>query len=252
MFCKKVIYWFMTASLLAVTANALADDYSLEEIQNIVSEIEQAHATDSNGDLEVLSKYLTPKQQQDMKELAQTLAANQPSISPNWDQVKGCGTFNLDEIQNRYTTTGEGVKNIQRYQKPEVYVFVSTSLPNQAIKNLHDEADRINAHLVMRGFVKNDPNKTLGKRNEIFGDKQPGRFDIDPESFDTFGINAVPAFVVTGEQEKCVGEDCPGPIFDVIYGDMSLDAALTKIGSFGSVEVKPGAKRYLKQLRGNR
>lgn len=238
-FCKKVVNWALVVSLIVITANALADNYSTGEIKHIVSEIEKAHVIDSNNDL-------------DMQELAQTLAVNQPGINSNWDQVKGCGVFNLDEIQRRYTTINTDSKNTEKFTKAKVYVFVSTSLPNQAFKSLHNEALVIDAHFLMRGFVQNNPKKTLEKRNEIFGDKQPGGFDIDPESFDTFAINAVPAFVVTATQEKCVGEDCPGPIYDVVYGDISLDAALTKIASFGSKEIKPGAKAYLKQLRGNR
>ena len=247
---KSKVKIFGMIVLFLLATKLLANDYELKDIQTIVSEIEQMHASD--GDLEAFSQYLTPKQREDIKALGQTLAANQPGINPNWNEVKGTGSFNLDETLERYTTEGSNGDNHSKITQSDVYIFISSSLSEHTIKNLHQEAERIQAHILMRGFIDNSPKKTIEKRNQIFGDKKQGGFDIDPERFDEFGIKAVPAFVVTAPQQQCLGEQCPSPQFDVVYGEMSLDAALTKIANFGSDNIKEAANNSLRQLRGNR
>ena len=129
--------------------------------------------------------------------------------------------------------------------------------------------------LLIRGFVGNDLKKTIEKRNEIFGeDSDSGGFDVDPERFDQFGITKVPAFVLAQEcfphpnnylkkewdgawdesnkrDGKNENENEPewDVQFDAVYGEMSVEAALLKIKTSGSEELRPLADTLLSRKR---
>lgn len=142
----------------------------------------------------------------------------------------------------------------EQQDDPKLYIFVSFSMPEQSLKLWAIDAARLEAPLLLRGFVDNDLKKTTAKTMALFGADANIELSIDPEKFQKFNIKAVPAVVIaapeTAASEKESANDGSAPRFDVIYGDTSLEEALERIAKSGSPESQKSAKLYLKKYRG--
>lgn len=85
----------------------------------------------------------------------------------------------------------------------QIYIFVSFSMPDSALKSYCIEAKKIGAKLVMRGLKNNSFIDTKAKTDYI-----GISFDIDPELFKKYQITSVPAIIVDnnqGEVKKLTG-----------------------------------------------
>lgn len=133
---------------------------------------------------------------------------------------------------------------------PELLVFVSFSMPEQSLKLWSEQVARLNGKLLIRGFFEDSLQKTTQKTLELFGEKGGAELLIDPEAFQKFNIQVVPA-VVLSENQECLTETCPPPKFDLVYGDTDLEAALKLIADRGSLQGKEWANSFLKQYRGS-
>ena len=130
--------------------------------------------------------------------------------------------------------------------EPQVLIFVSLSMPEQSLKLWAEQADKIKAKLLLRGFVDDSLQATIDETLRIF--KEPkADFLVHPEAFEKFNIDKVPA-VVIANPDNCLEDDCPTPAFDVVYGDTSLEDALNKIVSQGEYN-QDIAKKLLKAYR---
>ena len=130
--------------------------------------------------------------------------------------------------------------------EPQVLIFVSLSMPEQSLKLWAEQAEKIKGKLLLKGFVDDSLQATIDETLRIF--KEPkADFLIHPEAFEKFGIEKVPA-VVIAKPDNCLADDCPVPDFDVVYGDTSLEDALTKIASQGEYS-QDVAKQLLKVYR---
>ena len=76
----------------------------------------------------------------------------------------------------------------------QIYIFVSFSMPDSALKSYYIEAEQVGARLVMRGLKNNSFLDTKAKADEI-----GISFDIDPNLFEEYQITAVPAIIVNSE-----------------------------------------------------
>ena len=133
----------------------------------------------------------------------------------------------------------------------EIIIFMSLSVPAAAWREWSVEAARIGAPLVLRG-VGPQGLKTTVKRVGAHLPPNAGAA-IDPRLFRLFGIEAVPAVaVIPGGVPPCTTRGCsaePAPPYDVVGGNIGLDAALAAIAREGG----PGretARRRLAELRG--
>ncbi|WP_342256957.1 TrbC family F-type conjugative pilus assembly protein [Rickettsia endosymbiont of Aspidapion aeneum] len=86
----------------------------------------------------------------------------------------------------------EGLKLIQ--PKTQIYIFISFSMPDSALKSYYVEAERAGAKLVMRGLKNNSFLDTKAKADEI-----GISFDIDLNLFEEYQITSVPAIIVNSE-----------------------------------------------------
>jgi len=138
-------------------------------------------------------------------------------------------------------------------------IFVSFSMPKESLKLWAEQASCLECPLLLRGFVDNDLIKTTAKTHAIFGEKANVEISIDPEKFEKFKIDAVPAVVViepeTKKSEKIGLEKVNTngnliPNFDIVYGDTSLEEALKRIAKSGSLVNQKTANHYLKRYRG--
>lgn len=76
----------------------------------------------------------------------------------------------------------------------QIYIFVSFSMPDSALKSYYIEAEQAGAKLVMRGLKNNSFLDTKVKADEI-----NISFNIDPNLFEEYQITSVPAIIVNSE-----------------------------------------------------
>ena len=105
---------------------------------------------------------------------------------------------------------------------PQAFYFVSFSIPEEGLKRLILDADAFGIPATLRGMVKGEMRETANAVLRLVNEDKRGGVQIDPTSFGTYGINAVPALVVT-----CSGQ------YDRIAGNLALREALTKIAESG-------------------
>ncbi|WP_341789768.1 type-F conjugative transfer system pilin assembly protein TrbC [Rickettsia endosymbiont of Polydrusus tereticollis] len=87
-------------------------------------------------------------------------------------------------------------KIIQPKTYNQIYIFLSFSMPDSALKSYYVAAERAGAKLVMRGLKNNSFLDTKAKADEI-----GISFDIDPNLFEKYQITAVPAIIVNSEDK---------------------------------------------------
>lgn len=98
----------------------------------------------------------------------------------------------------------------------EVLVFVSFCMPAVALKSLIQQSTRYHATLVIQGLVESSLPKTIIKMNELIKEtNNKGGFQIDPNLFNEYKINRVPAIVIGAADN-----------FDVVYGMGNIKEAL--------------------------
>ena len=117
-----------------------------------------------------------------------------------------------------------------------LYVFVSSSLSNQSLRELFNDASKIGAKLIFNGLINNSFKDTY----QYFKDIEINA-DIDPEKFEKYQVSAVPTFVLASENDKQ---------FDRVQGNVSLEEVLTQFKDRG--DLKSPAGRLLKKLREDR
>ena len=134
----------------------------------------------------------------------------------------------------------------KNYKQIPIIIFVSFSMPKESIKGWITQAQKAGASLYIRGLFNNSFKETAKAVSELVQD-QTGGVLIDPNLFKKYSITQVPAVVVVNEKdEKNEKED-----FDVIYGDVSLDYALEKIGNVMQEADKKDLLKVIKILRGS-
>lgn len=112
---------------------------------------------------------------------------------------------------------------------PGLLVFVSFSMPEVALSKLVDQASRLGATLVLRGFVKGSLKETVRQVQQLMGQRKV-LFQIDPQAFDRFAVTATPTFVLVrdgAQSTECAAGSCfASDLFVSVTGDVSLDYAL--------------------------
>lgn len=74
------------------------------------------------------------------------------------------------------------------------YIFVSFSMPDEALKAYYKEAEGLQATLVIRGLVNNNFLETRQKALEL-----SINFNIDPELFENYSVKSVPVIIEDDE-----------------------------------------------------
>ncbi|KJW03853.1 type-F conjugative transfer system pilin assembly protein TrbC [Rickettsia argasii] len=78
----------------------------------------------------------------------------------------------------------------------QIYIFISFSMPDSALKSYYVAAERAGAKLVMRGLKNNSFLDTKAQADEI-----GISFDINPNLFEKYQITSVPAIIVNSEDK---------------------------------------------------
>lgn len=152
---------------------------------------------------------------------------NKPSAPGMLGQAKDFGA------QADIPLTGENQKWINRLNNqvkgagqtkstPLALYFVSFSIPEDGLKSLILAADNFGISSNIRGMVNNDMRDTANAVLRLVSEDKRGGVQINPKAFSTYGINAVPALVIT-----CQGK------YDRIAGNIAIHEALKKIAATG-------------------
>lgn len=113
---------------------------------------------------------------------------------------------------------------------PILLVFVSFSMPMEALKALGTQVNKAGGKLVFRGLVDGSFPKTSEKMRELGVDSL-----IDPTLFQSFDIKACPVFVLL--DDPMLSSD-KKPSHDKLSGHVSLHHALNMFAKGGNQKAK--------------
>jgi type-F conjugative transfer system pilin assembly protein TrbC len=146
-----------------------------------------------------------------------------------------------------------GAKNTNTMSLP-IAIFVSFSMPRESLKSWIAQARTINAPIYIRGLINNSFKETTKAVFELVKE-QPGGLLVDPTKFKRYSIAQVPTVVIVKQEimqeagkETFVADK---NTFDVIYGDVTLDYALTKLQEIAEPHIQQRLKIAVKKLRNN-
>ncbi len=142
--------------------------------------------------------------------------------------------------------------------KPQLLVFVSTSMPATLLKNYYKEASKYGGILVFKGL----PNGNFKELIRIITDLQDGESAhnaksenkvagaiIDDESFSKFGIEIVPSVVLVQEEECFDSMSCK-KTFDKVVGNLGIRGALQQFELSGDMKI--AASKLLEKTKRER
>lgn len=159
----------------------------------------------------------------------------------------------LDQAQGHPPETANPM---EQKSGPQLYVFVSFSMPDITLKRLLIQAARIDASLILRGLVDDNMGKTKDKITQLmeadeFGHtKINGGFAIDPTLFQRFDITQVPAFVLTSVPvARCDKAGCPSTDYVRLYGDATIEYVLETMAREAPASMQDSAQTLLVHLR---
>lgn len=131
-------------------------------------------------------------------------------------------------------------------RSPTVLIFVSFSMPKESLKGWMMEAEKIDAPIIIRGLIHNSFKETTQTMKDLIKDNHGG-VQLDPQQFKKYQINKVPAVVVTSNSTCLPTQSCIEH-YDVVYGNVTLAYALSKIAAEKD-EVSEIAKNQLQKLK---
>jgi len=146
-------------------------------------------------------------------------------------------TFDFDKmLADASTMTSENMG-----QAPRFIAFASTSMPPASLRAMIDDVARAGGVVVFRGLPQNSAKALTAALSKVArpGEQLDG-VGIDPRLFRAFGVEAVPAYVVTSSDfDLCDGFNCVGPLppHDRMIGNVTAGYALETFARGGG----PGA-----------
>lgn len=133
----------------------------------------------------------------------------------------------IAEKYNQIRSGGQTAGN----QAPDLLVFVSLSMPGEALERVVQQAQQAGATLVFRG-IKNDSMMAMGKEVERILKGRNVPVAIHPPAFQRFSVTRVPAVVLAKQEahNSIMENGCSTPeTFVKVSGDVSIDYALDYI-----------------------
>lgn len=150
-----------------------------------------------------------------------------------------------DGYQQQVEVAASGLDN-----GPSLYLFVSLSMPEPALRRLIAQAAQARATVLIRGLSEGSLRVTAARLQALIGQQQVA-LQIDPRLFEQFEIQRVPSFVLarTPLPAECTSNACRNSAaFVRTSGDVSLDYALAYIQR-SSPTWAGEADRYLQRLQ---
>ncbi|CAB3697904.1 hypothetical protein LMG1866_02406 [Achromobacter ruhlandii] len=160
--------------------------------------------------------------------------------------------IDLEALARGYASQSEAMTQAQGLAMgPGLLVFVSLSMPRPTLQRLIDQAARVKASIVLRGFANGSLRDTVAQVQGLIGTRQVA-VQIDPQAFDRYAVTRVPTFVLIRAGTRpvaCASGSCaPADSFLRTSGDVSLDYVLEHMRrsapGFG-----PPADTFLKRIK---
>lgn len=162
-------------------------------------------------------------------EISRAVAPTMPDLDALTAGVGG--NIDVAGLASQMEQAGVGVNPIQSTE-PQLYVFVSLSMPKESLQRILDLAERSGAVVVIRGMKDRSLKKTFAAMREVIGQRQVG-VGIHPQLFQRFAVNSVPATVLAKPEAlagDCQQTRCIDPkSYAKVTGDVSIDYALEAI-----------------------
>jgi len=259
-----MLYWyslalFMVSMTISITWSAQDVGQAIGQAQQTTKEM-QSHTAEvfdradalstSPEFLEGLNKE-SAKAMQDVDTLPTPALPDFPDPSPEMLQQ---ARTDINKLLNQAQDQPQPAPTDQK-TRPQLYVFVSTSMPNITLKRLLVQASRIKGSLILRGLVEGDMGKTKEKIMQLLeadamGNTQiDGGLSIDPTLFERFDISLAPSFVVTNTPaERCNKSGCPDTDYARLSGDTTIEYALETIAREAPM-MRECAQTILKRLK---
>lgn len=135
----------------------------------------------------------------------------------------------IASIAEKYKSLGRAVAS-QTATLPDLMVFVSLSMPKEALNRIVEQAELAGATLVFRGLQGESMLQMTKEIGAITGNRNVSAV-IHPPAFQQFSVTRVPAVVLARAEAGNVMDDgCSKPdTFVKVAGDVSLDYALEYI-----------------------
>lgn len=115
------------------------------------------------------------------------------------------------------------VSNSHSQDEYKYYVFISSSMPKQSLMQILEQSKKINAEVVLRGFINDSYKVTTQSFKDLINMTQYGVI-VDPELFTKYQITKVPTFVIA-----------KGDKYDKLAGNISWQEAIDIITRKGEV-----------------
>lgn len=120
----------------------------------------------------------------------------------------------------------------QDSNKSRLLVFISSSMPENMLKQYALDARRFGGVLVLRGFIEGDLTKTISFIKSL--NKGGVEAIISPHGFRQMDVRHVPTIAVISASTECYLSDCERtPLYDKISGSVTLKYALEEISNSG-------------------
>jgi type-F conjugative transfer system pilin assembly protein TrbC len=244
----------------AAEKSKLSANYELEaeKIIDIAEEKKIATAKTHEKDIQEIAKKVDEvKQQKSFKESQDWINKNQNKLFAKQAQALPKIDYNITKEERQKDAIADLLHNY-RFKPDEVkkasithyplMIFVSSSIPKSALKDLMIQAKQGGGILVFRGIIG-----SLRNTQQFLADisKENVSAIIDPRLFDIFQIQLVPTFVVLSDVvQDCQNNDCQfTPVHDRITGNITLKYALEQIKS-GRGDAAKTASIYLAKIGG--
>ncbi|MEP3145540.1 type-F conjugative transfer system pilin assembly protein TrbC [Qipengyuania citrea] len=189
----------------------------------------QARADAQSQDAAVLSAEVA-RRAEEYREDTQTIQAvameRVKGLDPQALAKGPTGTVDFDEL----VAAASGNLKDNRGTAPQFMVFVSLSMPEEALKRIIDETSAAGGFVVFRGFPNNSGKQFLAAISKVVDkEDQYASIGIDPRLFRAFDVQAVPTYVaVSSDFTPCDGLACKTtpPPFDAMSGNVTVSYAL--------------------------
>jgi conjugal transfer pilus assembly protein TrbC len=162
----------------------------------------------------------------------------------------------------------ESCVDSEQLGNPTIYIFVSSSMPEQTLKNYADTVAKLagDGIMVLNGTIGDPQNlkptlnfitklncgKTLDELQKNYEQCNVSQVDINPLLFRIFNVREVPAIVWSNISYAellgmaNMGESLNSNQYGLIYGDMSVEHALER---FSRSTLKIDTKPYMQKLK---
>lgn len=124
--------------------------------------------------------------------------------------------------------------------KPELRVFVSSSMPKPLLKAYAGEAEQYEAVLVFNGLPAGGFKELIALVSDLELEGKKVAMQIDEESFSRYGIEMVPSLVLSVAQE-CYSQQSCEIKYDLIGGNVGIKGALRQFADSGDLKYEATA-----------